>query len=50
MVRRKDNIEAYQWVASEDRWQKIGDVVGGSGGTQGTSGKVQYEGKVIQPV
>ncbi|CAH2293817.1 phospholipase A-2-activating [Pelobates cultripes] len=38
-------VEAYQWNASEMRWMKIGDVVGSSGATQQTSGKVLYEGK-----
>ncbi|NXC21782.1 PLAP protein, partial [Corythaeola cristata] len=44
----KDNgkVEAYQWSVSEKRWIKIGDVVGSSGATQQTSGKVLYEGKV----
>lgn len=44
----KDNgkVEAYQWSVSEGRWIKIGDVVGSSGGTQQTSGKVLFEGKV----
>uniref|UniRef100_A0A8C0FB78 Phospholipase A-2-activating protein n=1 Tax=Bubo bubo TaxID=30461 RepID=A0A8C0FB78_BUBBB len=43
----KDNgkIEAYQWSVSEGRWIKIGDVVGSSGATQQTSGKVLFEGK-----
>lgn len=44
----KDNgkVEAYQWSVSEGRWIKIGDVVGSSGATQQTSGKVLFEGKV----
>ncbi|NXL88987.1 PLAP protein, partial [Alectura lathami] len=43
----KDNgkVEAYQWSISEGRWIKIGDVVGSSGATQQTSGKVLFEGK-----
>ncbi|OXB81746.1 UNVERIFIED_CONTAM: hypothetical protein H355_010307 [Colinus virginianus] len=43
----KDNgkVEAYQWSVSERRWIKIGDVVGSSGATQQTSGKVLFEGK-----
>ncbi|XP_026569208.1 phospholipase A-2-activating protein isoform X1 [Pseudonaja textilis] len=43
----KDNgkVEAYQWSSSEDKWIKIGDVVGLSGATQQTSGKVLFEGK-----
>ncbi|MEE6459049.1 hypothetical protein FKM82_000524 [Ascaphus truei] len=38
-------VEAYQWNMSEARWMKIGDVVGSSGATQQTSGKVLFEGK-----
>uniref|UniRef100_A0A8C8RS36 Phospholipase A-2-activating protein n=1 Tax=Pelusios castaneus TaxID=367368 RepID=A0A8C8RS36_9SAUR len=43
----KDNgkVEAYQWSVSEGRWIKIGEVVGSSGATQQTSGRVLYEGK-----
>ncbi|XP_074850154.1 phospholipase A-2-activating protein isoform X2 [Carettochelys insculpta] len=43
----KDNgkVEAYQWSVSERRWIKIGEVVGSSGATQRTSGKVLFEGK-----
>ncbi|XP_054665291.1 phospholipase A-2-activating protein isoform X2 [Grus americana] len=43
----KDNgkVEAYQWSVSEGRWIKIGDVVGSSGATQQTSGKILFEGK-----
>ncbi|XP_008944359.1 PREDICTED: phospholipase A-2-activating protein, partial [Merops nubicus] len=43
----KDNgkVEAYQWSVRERRWIKIGDVVGSSGATQQTSGKVLFEGK-----
>lgn len=37
-------MEAYQWSVSDDRWVKIGDVVGGS--NQQTSKSVVYEGKV----
>ncbi|XP_053321888.1 phospholipase A-2-activating protein [Spea bombifrons] len=38
-------VEAYQWSISEGRWMKIGDVVGSSGATQQTSGRVLFEGK-----
>ncbi|XP_067409268.1 phospholipase A-2-activating protein isoform X2 [Emydura macquarii macquarii] len=43
----KDNgkVEAYQWTVSEGRWIKIGEVVGSSGATQQTSGRVLFEGK-----
>ena len=46
MVRNGDKIEAYNWSAAAGKWEKIGDVVGGSGGTQATSGKRLHEGKV----
>ena len=37
---------AHQWNAKEGKWVKIGDVVGGSGGSQQASGKQLFEGKV----
>ncbi|KAJ3585415.1 hypothetical protein NHX12_014134 [Muraenolepis orangiensis] len=43
LIKDGDKVEAYQWSVSESRWQKIGDVVGGS--NQQTSKKVTYEGK-----
>jgi len=48
MVRQVDCIEAYQWSASESRWVKVGNVVGGSNDSQTTSGrgKTHFEGKV----
>ncbi|ELT98127.1 hypothetical protein CAPTEDRAFT_160241 [Capitella teleta] len=45
MVKDGGKIEAYQWNVSEKRWLKIGDVVGGSGGSQASSGKQLHEGK-----
>lgn len=45
LIKVDNNVEAYQWSAAEGRWTKIGDVVGSSGATQQTSGKVLYEGK-----
>ena len=48
MVKRGANVEAHQWSAAEQKWMKIGDVVGSSGSSQSTSGKQLYEGKVIQ--
>ncbi|XP_049650848.1 phospholipase A-2-activating protein isoform X3 [Accipiter gentilis] len=45
LIKDKGKIEAYQWSVSEGRWIKIGDVVGSSGATQQTSGKVLFEGK-----
>jgi len=48
MVRQVNCIEAYQWNASESRWIKVGNVVGGSSDSQTTSGhgKTHFEGKV----
>lgn len=46
LIKDDGKVEAYQWSVSEMRWVKIGDVVGSSGATQQTSGKVLYEGKV----
>uniref|UniRef100_A0A4W3HKP2 Phospholipase A-2-activating protein n=1 Tax=Callorhinchus milii TaxID=7868 RepID=A0A4W3HKP2_CALMI len=45
LIRVQDNVHAYQWSVVDGRWMKIGDVVGSSGATQKTSGKVLYEGK-----
>ncbi|XP_020365770.2 phospholipase A-2-activating protein isoform X2 [Rhincodon typus] len=45
LIRVGDAVHAYQWSVVDGRWIKIGDVVGSSGGTQKTSGKVLYEGK-----
>jgi len=51
MVRQANCVEAYQWSASESRWIKIGNVVGGSSDSQpsqttGGHGKTRFEGKV----
>jgi len=48
MVRQVNCVEAYQWNASESRWVKVGNVVGGSNDSQTTSGhgKTHFEGKV----
>ncbi|CAF96684.1 unnamed protein product, partial [Tetraodon nigroviridis] len=43
LVKEGQRVEAYQWSASDARWVKIGDVVGGS--NQQTSRNVVYEGK-----
>ncbi|ODN00533.1 Phospholipase A-2-activating protein [Orchesella cincta] len=45
MVREGDQVGCYSWSAAEQKWNKIGDVVGASGATQNTSGKVLHEGK-----
>ncbi|XP_034020612.1 phospholipase A-2-activating protein [Thalassophryne amazonica] len=43
MIKNGQNVEAYQWSVSDDRWVKIGDVVSGS--NQQTSKNVMFEGK-----
>ncbi|XP_072314708.1 phospholipase A-2-activating protein [Eucyclogobius newberryi] len=43
LIKEEDKVEAYQWSVGDDRWIKIGDVVGGS--NQKTSKSVVYEGK-----
>ncbi|XP_071385736.1 phospholipase A-2-activating protein isoform X2 [Centroberyx affinis] len=43
LIKDGQKVEAYQWSVSDDRWMKIGDVVGGS--NQQTSKTVMYEGK-----
>ncbi|KAM4637658.1 phospholipase A-2-activating protein isoform 5-T5 [Amazona ochrocephala] len=48
LIEDNGKVEAYQWSVSEGRWIKIGDVVGSSGATQQTSGKVLFEGKVAK--
>ncbi|XP_032873705.1 phospholipase A-2-activating protein [Amblyraja radiata] len=45
LIRIEDTVQAYQWNVVDGRWLKIGDVVGSSGGTQKSSGKVLFEGK-----
>ncbi|KAM9329760.1 phospholipase A-2-activating protein [Gastrophryne carolinensis] len=45
LVNENGKVEAYQWSVSDGRWIKIGDVVGSSGATQQSSGKVLFEGK-----
>ena len=44
MVKVGTNVEAHQWSSSEQKWLKVGDVVGSSGG--GTKGRTMFEGKV----
>ncbi|XP_068090719.1 phospholipase A-2-activating protein [Hyperolius riggenbachi] len=45
LVNEDGKVEAYQWSVGDGRWIKIGDVVGSSGATQQTSGRVLFEGK-----
>ncbi|XP_011697767.1 PREDICTED: phospholipase A-2-activating protein [Wasmannia auropunctata] len=44
IVNEGDAVRAYSWSQSEQRWIKIGDVMGASGGTAATSGKQLYNG------
>ena len=46
MIKDEGSAHAYQWSSAEGRWVKIGAIVGGSGGSQGASGKQLYEGQV----
>ena len=47
IIRRgTDKVEIHNWSASQACWIKIGDVVGSTGGSQQTSGKTLYQGKV----
>ncbi|XP_053272011.1 phospholipase A-2-activating protein [Pleuronectes platessa] len=42
LIKEDEKVEAYQWSVNNARWEKIGDVVGGS---NQTSKSVMYEGK-----
>lgn len=46
MIREAGMVCCYSWSAEEEKWNKVGDVMGAAGGTQATSGKTLYEGKV----
>ena len=47
LIKRNGIVEAHQWVMSEGRWQKIGEVTGAAGeeGVTRTEGKQMFEGK-----
>ncbi|KAK7082303.1 hypothetical protein SK128_004896 [Halocaridina rubra] len=45
MIREGDKVNCYAWSAADQQWSAVGEVVGGAGGSQETSGKVLYEGK-----
>jgi len=45
MVRSGDAVSVHSWNMAEQKWDKIGDVVGAAGGTTETSGKKLYMGK-----
>ena len=38
-------MAVHSWNMAEQRWDKIGDVVGAAGGSEATSGKKLYKGK-----
>ncbi|RLU24087.1 hypothetical protein DMN91_004296 [Ooceraea biroi] len=44
IVNEGDAVRAYSWSQNEQRWIKIGDVMGATGGTTATSGKQLYNG------
>jgi PFU (PLAA family ubiquitin binding). len=46
MVREGSTVVAYSWSEASREWNKLGDVMGSAGGTQESSGKVLYQGKV----
>ncbi|GLG99497.1 Lissencephaly-1 homolog [Gryllus bimaculatus] len=45
LIREGSDVHCYSWSAADGKWEKVGDVVGASGGSQSTSGKVLYNGK-----
>jgi phospholipase A-2-activating protein len=45
MVREGASVACYAWSANEAKWNKVGDVVGASGATQNTSGRVLHDGQ-----
>ena len=46
MVRQGQKVELYVWDMAQQKWNKVGDIVGATGGSQQTSGKTLFEGKV----
>ncbi|XP_032678332.1 phospholipase A-2-activating protein isoform X2 [Odontomachus brunneus] len=44
IVNEGDVVRAYNWSQNEQRWIRIGDVMGASGSTAATSGKQLYNG------
>ena len=45
MVKEDGKVMCYSWSAAKAQWEAVGEVVGGSGGTNSSSGKVLHEGK-----
>ena len=45
MVREGDKVTLHSWSTADGKWTKVGDVVGGAGGSTEDSGKKLYMGK-----
>ena len=45
MVRDGEAVSVHGWSMAEQKWEKIGDVVGAAGGSTASSGKKLYKGK-----
>jgi phospholipase A-2-activating protein len=45
MVRDGEAVSVHSWSMAEQKWTKVGDVVGAAGGTTETSGKKLHQGK-----
>jgi len=45
MVRTGDKVAVHSWDMSSQQWNKVGDVMGASGGSEAESGKKLYMGK-----
>ena len=46
IIRKDGKVEVYNWSALANQWEKIGDVVGSSGGSDKSSGRTLHQGKV----
>ncbi|XP_041076695.1 phospholipase A-2-activating protein-like isoform X1 [Polyodon spathula] len=45
LIKDGETVQAYQWSVSDGNWLKIGDVIGSSGATPQSSGRVLFKGK-----
>lgn len=45
MVKEDGKVMCYSWSAGQGIWEAVGEVVGATGGTNPTSGKVLHQGK-----
>ncbi|KAA0193274.1 hypothetical protein HAZT_HAZT008381 [Hyalella azteca] len=45
MVREEGKVMCYSWSVLKGTWEAVGEVVGGTGGSSATSGKVLHQGK-----